>query len=122
MSKKDRNPTATSREHGDDPRKVVTAARLKLGLTQSAFARLLETPLGTVRGWEQGRRRPPPCALLLMRIAVDAPEVVLMASGAVPGVAKPVADTGESGGNVRREASATAELHEPGDDAEFWLL
>jgi len=39
--------------------KEVAHARIKLGLKQEAFAKLLDTPVGTVRGWEQGRRQPP---------------------------------------------------------------
>jgi hypothetical protein len=31
-------------------------------MTQEAFAKLLDTPVGTVRGWEQGWRQPPPSA------------------------------------------------------------
>lgn len=30
------------------------------------FAQLLDTPVGTVRGWEQGRRHPPPSAKVLI--------------------------------------------------------
>ena len=41
-----------------NPENDVASARLKLGLTQEAFARFLDTPVGTVRGWEQGRRLP----------------------------------------------------------------
>mgnify|MGYP001151306235 CR=1 FL=1 len=55
----------------------VTQARIQLGLTQEAFAKLLDTPVGTVRGWEQGRRQPPPSAKVLMRVATRYPEQVL---------------------------------------------
>ena len=55
----------------------VAYARIKLGLTQEAFAKLLDTPVGTVRGWEQGRRQPPPSAKVLMRVATKYPEQVL---------------------------------------------
>ena len=51
-------------------------ARIVLGLSQSAFARLLQTPVGTVRDWEQGRSTPPGSALLVARIAVEHPEVL----------------------------------------------
>jgi putative transcriptional regulator len=36
----------------------VADMRAKLGLTQEAFARRFEIPLGTLREWEQGRRQP----------------------------------------------------------------
>ena len=55
----------------------VAQARQELGLTQEAFAKLLGTPVGTVRGWEQGRRQPPPSAKVLMRVATKYPEQVL---------------------------------------------
>ncbi|WP_269523806.1 helix-turn-helix domain-containing protein [Coraliomargarita parva] len=60
-----------------NPENEVTHARMKLGLTQEAFAKLLDTPVGTVRGWEQGRRQPPPSAKVLMRVATKYPEQVL---------------------------------------------
>jgi putative transcriptional regulator len=60
-----------------NPENEVAHARIKLGLTQEAFAKLLDTPVGTVRGWEQGRRQPPPSAKVLMRVATKYPEQVL---------------------------------------------
>jgi putative transcriptional regulator len=60
-----------------NPENEVASARMKLGITQEAFAKLLDTPVGTVRGWEQGRRQPPPSAKVLMRVATKYPEQVL---------------------------------------------
>jgi putative transcriptional regulator len=60
-----------------NPDNDVTHARIQLGMTQEAFAKLLDTPVGTVRGWEQGRRQPPPSAKILMRVATKYPEQVL---------------------------------------------
>ncbi|MDQ8196303.1 helix-turn-helix domain-containing protein [Coraliomargarita sp. SDUM461004] len=60
-----------------NPENEVASARIQLGLTQEAFAKLLDTPVGTVRGWEQGRRQPPPSAKVLMRVATKYPEQVL---------------------------------------------
>jgi len=60
-----------------NPENEVAQARMKLGMTQEAFARLLDTPVGTVRGWEQGRRQPPASAKVLMRVAMKYPEQVL---------------------------------------------
>jgi putative transcriptional regulator len=60
-----------------NPDNEVASARMKLGMTQEAFAKLLDTPVGTVRGWEQGRRQPPPSAKILMRVATKYPEQVL---------------------------------------------
>lgn len=55
---------------------ALRAARAALGLSQPAFARLLQTPLGTVRDWEQGRFAPPGSALLVARLAVEHPQIV----------------------------------------------
>ena len=60
-----------------NPENEVAHARHQLGMTQEAFAKLLDTPVGTVRGWEQGRRQPPPSAKVLMRVATKYPEQVL---------------------------------------------
>ncbi|WP_236848715.1 helix-turn-helix domain-containing protein [Candidatus Thiodictyon syntrophicum] len=55
---------------------ALRAARTALGLSQPAFARLLQTPVGTVRDWEQGRFPPPGSALLVARLAVEHPEIL----------------------------------------------
>ena len=60
-----------------NPENEVAQARMQLGMTQEAFAKLLDTPVGTMRGWEQGRRQPPPSAKVLMRVATKYPEQVL---------------------------------------------
>ncbi|WP_295396914.1 helix-turn-helix domain-containing protein, partial [uncultured Thiodictyon sp.] len=44
---------------------ALRAARTALGLSQPAFARLLQTPVGTVRDWEKGRCPPPGSSLLV---------------------------------------------------------
>ncbi len=56
---------------------ALRSARTALGLSQLAFARLLKTPVGTVRDWEQGRFPPPGSALLVARLAAEHPEVLL---------------------------------------------
>lgn len=53
-----------------------TSVRLKLGLSQSEFARLLSIPRRTIQEWEQERRKPTGAALSLLRIVESAPEVV----------------------------------------------
>jgi putative transcriptional regulator len=62
----------------------VAQARQRLGLTQSEFAKLLGTPVGTIRGWEQGRREPTPTAKVLLRVAVKYPEKVLECATPAP--------------------------------------
>ena len=56
---------------------LLRAARKSLGLSQARFAELIDTPVATLRDWEQGRSRPPGSALVLCRIALKNPEVLL---------------------------------------------
>ena len=56
---------------------LVRAARGKLGLSQSAFAGLIQTPIATVQDWEQGRSAPPGGVQCLLRIALKHPDIVL---------------------------------------------
>jgi putative transcriptional regulator len=53
-----------------------TAVRLKLGVSQSEFARLLRIPKRTIQEWEQERRKPTGAALTLLNLVESAPEVV----------------------------------------------
>lgn len=62
----------------------VAALRERFGLSQPRFAAMLGISVGTLRNWEQGRRRPEGPAQVLLRIAARNPEVVLAAAaGAV---------------------------------------
>lgn len=54
----------------------VTAARLKSGLSQSDFARLLSVSIRTLQDWEQGRRQPSGAAKTLITIAERRPDVL----------------------------------------------
>jgi putative transcriptional regulator len=54
--------------------------RVKLRLSQSAFAGLMGVSLRTVQDWEQGRRKPSGPAVALLRIAEQKPEVFLQLS------------------------------------------
>lgn len=58
----------------------VAEARNRLKMTQAQFAALLGTPIGTLRGWEQGRRQPHKTARILFRLAMEDPERVLDAA------------------------------------------
>lgn len=49
--------------------------RLKLNLSQSAFAGLMGVSVRTLQDWEQGRREPQGPALALLRIAEQHPNV-----------------------------------------------
>ena len=54
---------------------LVRQARDKSGLTQSAFAERSETPVATLRDWEQGRFAPPGGVLCLLRLLIKHPEL-----------------------------------------------
>jgi putative transcriptional regulator len=57
----------------------VKAVRLRLGKSQSAFARMIGVSVSTLQNWEQGRRRPDGPARALLRVAAANPEVVAAA-------------------------------------------
>lgn len=54
---------------------LVRQARAKLGLSQAEFAALTDTPVATLRDWEQGRFMPPGAALRLFRLLIQRPEL-----------------------------------------------
>ena len=56
---------------------AATEARMKLGVSQSAFAKLLGVSVRTLQEWEQGRREPSGAARTLLRIALRSPEAIL---------------------------------------------
>ena len=58
---------------------AATEARMKLGVSQSAFAKLLGVSVRTLQEWEQGRREPSGAARTLLRIALRSPEAFLQA-------------------------------------------
>ena len=51
--------------------------RKKFNLTQVEFANLLNISVGTLRNWEQGRRKPEGPARVLLKIADTNPEVLI---------------------------------------------
>jgi putative transcriptional regulator len=55
----------------------VKSIREQFGLSQSKFASLLGISLGTLRNWEQGRRKPQGPARVLLRVAQKHPEAIL---------------------------------------------
>lgn len=52
------------------------SVRSKLGLSQSAFSRLLGVSMRTLQDWEQGRREPNGAAQTLLGIAAEYPDVL----------------------------------------------
>ncbi len=57
----------------------VKAVRKKTGLSQPKFAAVFKIPVGTLRGWEQGRRQPEGPAVALLRIIDKEPETAIRA-------------------------------------------
>jgi len=55
---------------------LVRQARERTGLTQVAFAERIDTPVSTLRDWEQGRFAPPGGVLCLLRLISAHPELV----------------------------------------------
>ncbi len=68
-----------ARERARDSSEIA-AVRARHGLSQREFAALLGIDLDTLRNWEQGRNRPDPAALSLVRAFDAAPEIVAAAA------------------------------------------
>lgn len=54
----------------------VAAIRAKTGLSQAAFAKSIGVAVGTLQGWEQGRRRPDGPARVLLALIDKKPRIV----------------------------------------------
>jgi putative transcriptional regulator len=57
----------------------IKALRGEMSLTQEQFAARFGLPLGTVRDWEQGIRRPNEAARILLEVIASEPEAVARA-------------------------------------------
>jgi putative transcriptional regulator len=55
----------------------VQAIRKKFNLSQADFATLLGVSIGTLRQWEQGRKKPGGPERLLLMVAAKHPEVIM---------------------------------------------
>jgi len=64
------------------PEVDVAELRCRYEMSQPRFAAMLGISVGTLRGWEQGRRRPDGPARVLLRIAAQNPDAVRAASNA----------------------------------------
>ncbi len=58
------------------PEVEVRELRSRFGLTQDKFAALMGISVGTLRNWEQGRRKPEGPARVLLRVAAEHPEAL----------------------------------------------
>lgn len=54
----------------------VAAIRAKAGLSQAQFARSIGVAVGTLQGWEQGRRKPLGPARVLLALIAKRPSIV----------------------------------------------
>ena len=70
-----KRPVRTRRIAAPDVRKI----RLKAGLSQSQFARMIHVSAKTLQNWEQKRRRPNGPAIALLKVVDTEPELVLRA-------------------------------------------
>ena len=58
------------------PEPDVAAIRASTGLSQDKFAKSIGVAVGTLRGWEQGRRRPDGPARVLLALIEKRPRIV----------------------------------------------
>jgi putative transcriptional regulator len=69
-------------------RSDIATLRMRENLTQSQFAELLGTSLGTVRKWESGERAPSGAAARLVQLFEAKPKLVTQTLGIKPTAAK----------------------------------
>jgi len=58
------------------PRQIANLRMKKVGVSQTVFARLINSSVQTVHAWEQGRGRPSGPALRFLRLLEKRPELV----------------------------------------------
>ncbi|MBD8663935.1 helix-turn-helix domain-containing protein [Rhizobium sp. CFBP 8752] len=57
----------------------IAAIRKRQKLSQAAFAKRYGLPAGTIKDWEQNRRRPDRAAILLLKVIEQEPDMVAKA-------------------------------------------
>lgn len=58
---------------------IVRSVRKRLGISQAEFAARYHVPIGTLRDWEQNRKRPDAPALAYLRVIAREPAIVAQA-------------------------------------------
>lgn len=76
----ERQPSRATRFDEPD----VRGLREKYGLSQSKFAILMGISVGTLRNWEQGRRKPEGSARVLLKVVERHPEAVFEVVNGIP--------------------------------------
>src|ERR1700761_6372253 len=71
------DPEKVRKQRAEEHANAAVNARVSLKLSQDKFADLLGVSVGTLRGWEQGRRKPTRAAEVLLRVAAKNPKIVL---------------------------------------------
>ena len=74
------NPERVRQARAEKHANAAVTARVSLKLSQDKFADMLGVSVGTLRGWEQGRRKPNRAAEVLLRVATKNPKAVLEAA------------------------------------------
>jgi len=72
-------PARRTRIDQVDFQNLIRGLRDQYGLSQTQFATMLGISVGTLRGWEQGRRKPEGPARILLLVAARRPDVVFEA-------------------------------------------
>ncbi len=62
----------------------IRSLRESHGLSQLKFAALMGISVGTLRNWEQGRRKPEGSARVLLQVVAKHPEAVFDIAGGIP--------------------------------------
>ncbi len=58
---------------------IVRTVRKRLGISQAVFAGRYHIPIGTLRDWEQARKRPDAPALAYLRVIASEPDMTARA-------------------------------------------
>ncbi len=61
---------------------IVRTVRKQLGISQAVFAARYHIPIGTLRDWEQARKRPDAPALAYLRVIASEPDMTARALAA----------------------------------------
>ena len=72
----DKNGVVISEETISNEQRLSLDARIRLGMSQQQFAKMLGISVRTLHDWEQGRREPSGAAKTLLYIAARHPDIV----------------------------------------------